>query len=143
MIRHAMKCRFHNPQVPDATLLNQLTFGLVHSVSSVLKLVYSTCSVYEEENENVVAEVLQSPEAKNAFRLAPTRLVLPAWTRRGKVGKLDDEGRFIRDGWMRLLTSLDSGGQSSSMCPWRRRHEWILRCLFHQDRVCIRHTFAI
>ncbi|XP_042542434.1 28S rRNA (cytosine-C(5))-methyltransferase isoform X1 [Dipodomys spectabilis] len=42
------------------------------------RLVYSTCSLCQEENEDVVQEALQ--ESSGAFRLAPT---LPSWPHRG------------------------------------------------------------
>ncbi|KAI0292127.1 S-adenosyl-L-methionine-dependent methyltransferase [Russula brevipes] len=55
------------------------------------KIVYSTCSIYPEENEQVVAAALRSPEATaGGFKLAPRALVLPAWSRRGQPGILDD-----------------------------------------------------
>jgi len=46
---------------------------------SVQRIAYSTCSVYQEENEQVVASVLASEEGA-AFRLASC---LPWWPRRG------------------------------------------------------------
>ena len=66
---------------------------LDHAVPSVEKIVYSTCSIHPEENEQVVAAALQSTEATDGvFVLAPRAAVLPAWPRRGQPGILDDTG---------------------------------------------------
>lgn len=55
------------------------------------KIVYSTCSIHPEENEQVVAAALRSTEAiAGGFRLAPRSAVLPEWPRRGQSGNLDD-----------------------------------------------------
>jgi len=67
MIRHAMKFR------------------------GVQKIVYSTCSVHEVENEEVVAQALASPEAlAGKFTLCPRKSVLPSWSRRGLSAKLGE-----------------------------------------------------
>jgi putative methyltransferase len=50
------------------------------SVPSIVRVVYSTCSIYEEENENVVRAVLA---ANPSFRLASREEVLPKWKKRG------------------------------------------------------------
>nr|XP_004666246.1 28S rRNA (cytosine-C(5))-methyltransferase isoform X2 [Jaculus jaculus] len=54
--------------------------ALCHALSfpSLKRLVYSTCSLCQEENEDVVCEALQ--QSSGAFRLAP---VLPFWPHRG------------------------------------------------------------
>ncbi|KAH9966239.1 S-adenosyl-L-methionine-dependent methyltransferase [Lactifluus volemus] len=58
---------------------------------AVVKIVYSTCSVHPEENEQVVYAALQSAEAAaGGFKLAPRAEVLPEWSRRGQPGFLDD-----------------------------------------------------
>ncbi|PWY97933.1 S-adenosyl-L-methionine-dependent methyltransferase [Testicularia cyperi] len=50
----------------------------------LVKVVYSTCSVNVEENEQVVTEALGSPEAKDrGWRLEPRCRVLPQWSGRG------------------------------------------------------------
>jgi len=58
---------------------------------AIEKIVYSTCSVHPEENEQVVSAALRSTEATaGGFRLAPRSAVLPAWSRRGRPGILSD-----------------------------------------------------
>ncbi|XP_032462425.1 probable 28S rRNA (cytosine-C(5))-methyltransferase isoform X3 [Phocoena sinus] len=54
--------------------------ALSHALTfpALRRLVYSTCSLYQEENEDVVRAALQQSPA--AFRLAP---VLPSWPHRG------------------------------------------------------------
>ncbi|KLO13049.1 S-adenosyl-L-methionine-dependent methyltransferase [Schizopora paradoxa] len=67
--------------------------------ASVQKIVYSTCSVHEEENEGVVTQALSSPEALSGkFVLCPREYVLPSWPRRGLKEKLgaDDADAVIR-----------------------------------------------
>ncbi|KAI0297242.1 S-adenosyl-L-methionine-dependent methyltransferase [Multifurca ochricompacta] len=60
---------------------------------AVEKIVYSTCSVHPEENEQVVDAALRSTEATaGGFRLATHAEVLPTWSRRGQPGILSDEG---------------------------------------------------
>ncbi|KAI0249159.1 S-adenosyl-L-methionine-dependent methyltransferase [Lactifluus subvellereus] len=60
---------------------------------AVEKIVYSTCSTHPEENEQVVRATLRSTEAAvGGFRLAPRAEVLPAWSRRGQPGILEDAG---------------------------------------------------
>jgi len=62
---------------------------------AVEKIVYSTCSIYPEENEQVVLAALGSTEAiAGGFKLASRAEVLPAWPRRGQPGILNDTGGF-------------------------------------------------
>jgi len=58
---------------------------------TVEKIVYSTCSIHPEENEQVVLAALQSAEAiAGGFNLASRAEVLPSWPRRGQPGILND-----------------------------------------------------
>ncbi|KAJ2848712.1 hypothetical protein IWW36_003136 [Coemansia brasiliensis] len=57
-----------------AVILHAMQFPKVKRIS------YSTCSVHEEENEAVVAQVLES---QNTFTLAPADQLIPSWPRRG------------------------------------------------------------
>lgn len=55
------------------------------TVPNARRIVYSTCSVHKEEDEEVVAKGLESPEAiDNGWKIAPRSEVLPAWERRGR-----------------------------------------------------------
>ena len=46
------------------------------------RVVYSTCSFHEEENEAVINAVLRKTEF-DRWRLAPRADVMPTWERRG------------------------------------------------------------
>ncbi|KAF9048596.1 S-adenosyl-L-methionine-dependent methyltransferase [Panaeolus papilionaceus] len=53
---------------------------------NVKKIVYSTCSVHEIEDEHVVQKALESSEAQSgSFQLASRKEVIPTWLRRGKA----------------------------------------------------------
>ncbi|CAG8588723.1 18487_t:CDS:10 [Gigaspora rosea] len=64
---------------------------------SVQKIVYSTCSIYAEENEHVIKRALDQTDL---FVLANKDDILPSWTRRGISSEInDDKGiaeKFIR-----------------------------------------------
>lgn len=72
------------PGVPSQERLRALAGfqrrALCHALSfpSLRRLVYSTCSLCQEENEDVVRDALQ--QNPGSFRLAP---VLPSWPHRG------------------------------------------------------------
>ncbi|TFY57482.1 hypothetical protein EVJ58_g6994 [Rhodofomes roseus] len=67
---------------------------------SVKRIVYSTCSIHAIENERVVRQALETPEATDGhFALAPLADVLPTWRRRGLVeemNSLDDAQSLVR-----------------------------------------------
>ncbi|SPO31575.1 uncharacterized protein UTRI_06401_B [Ustilago trichophora] len=51
---------------------------------SLRKVVYSTCSIHTQENEEVVIRALDTEEAKqNGWTLAPRKMVIPSWPVRG------------------------------------------------------------
>ena len=58
------------------------------------KIVYSTCSIHSQENEQVVKEVLQQT---SDFVLANRNDVIPTWDRRGiSIEFDDDEGKYCK-----------------------------------------------
>ena len=65
-----------------ASLAKLQTKLLSHALSfpSVKRVTYSTCSVHAEENEEVVAAVLEEPEVAQKFKL---KKCLPRWEGRG------------------------------------------------------------
>lgn len=58
---------------------------LSHSLRfpSLQRIVYSTCSIHQEENEKVIARILSKPEFAARWRVADRQEVLPSWARRG------------------------------------------------------------
>ena len=69
---------------------------LISVVPSAKKIVYSTCSIHEEENEAVVAFALSS-NIGQSWQLARRADVLPEWHRRGLKSQKMSDGRFLRD----------------------------------------------
>ena len=54
--------------------------------SGAVRVVYSTCSIWEQEDERVVMRVLAKKEFRDmGWRLAPRDEVMPTWERRGRV----------------------------------------------------------
>ncbi|GAA6020708.1 hypothetical protein JCM10207_001993 [Rhodosporidiobolus poonsookiae] len=83
------------PSAPEAEQLQRIralsNFQLAivsHALrfSGAKRVVYSTCSVWEQEDEGVVMRVLAKKEfQEKGWRLAPRDEVLPTWERRGRV----------------------------------------------------------
>lgn len=89
--RHLFTCNLHGLDLARfqvSVLLKAMSFP------HVTRVVYSTCSIHDEENELVVAEVLQQFN-QSALEGGPTyslRKCLPSWPRRGReVGGLSAE----------------------------------------------------
>lgn len=62
------------------------------SVPAGKRIVYSTCSVHKEEDEEVVMNALGSSEARDyGWTLAPRAVVLPTWERRGLPEHMDQD----------------------------------------------------
>ena len=81
----------------DAQRLQKLSFLqkrlLLHALSfpKVLRVAYSTCSIWEEENENVVKEAIK--EVKSQFKLIKC---MENWPRRGFADACKKAHKFIR-----------------------------------------------
>lgn len=89
MVKHAMKCKFLHPFLSSAVTKHSgvTSFRIVPGVQ---KIVYSTCSIHDIENEAVVRDALNSDEAlAGRFLLAPSNQVLPQWHRRGFSDVMD------------------------------------------------------
>lgn len=59
---------------------------------SARRVVYSTCSVHAEENEQVVADLLQDSDVqRQGWKLAPRSKVIPTWERRGISAEFEEK----------------------------------------------------
>lgn len=74
---------------------------------SLIKLVYSTCSIHAQENEAVVLRALDTEEAKrHGWKLAPRKHVIPNWQVRGDpeaCKKAEERGDEVREGLIRCV----------------------------------------
>ncbi|KAF3307593.1 hypothetical protein TWF173_002702 [Orbilia oligospora] len=92
------------------------------------RITYSTCSVHAEENEHVVARVLNSEIAKERGWRVQSRDENPlsTWHRRGLVGELSDlkssleEQRRVADGCIRVHRTDSLGGGFFVTCFTRQ-----------------------
>ncbi|ORX38495.1 S-adenosyl-L-methionine-dependent methyltransferase [Kockovaella imperatae] len=74
---------------------------------SVKRIVYSTCSIHPEEDEQVVQRALSSPLArKNSWILAQRSSVLPSWPRRGREEHFNGDAD-LADGVIRCIPEED------------------------------------
>ncbi|GAA5872977.1 hypothetical protein JCM1840_007287 [Sporobolomyces johnsonii] len=74
------------------------------------RVVYSTCSVWEQEDEGVVMRVLAKKEMRDAgWRLAGRDEVLPTWERRGRVEACGGD-ETIADSLVRCLPEDGTNG---------------------------------
>lgn len=60
------------------------------------KVVYSTCSIHPEENEQVVKRLLEHPNVAGKWRLAPRERALPNWPRRGLTSEFPEANGCVR-----------------------------------------------
>lgn len=75
---------YSDHRIKQLSLFQQKILAKVLSIPTIKQIVYSTCSVYEEENENVIKKVLKKYWRK--FRL---QKILKSWEQRG-VGEYGD-----------------------------------------------------
>ncbi|KAH9928696.1 S-adenosyl-L-methionine-dependent methyltransferase [Fomitopsis serialis] len=100
---------------------------------SVKRIAYSTCSIHAIENERVVRQSLETPEALDGhFVLAPQADVLPTWHRRGLTEEMsspDDAQSLVRcspDGdatngfFVCLFVKRAAGGDAPAVTSKRR-----------------------
>lgn len=93
-----------------AIMKHALSFPLVK------KVVYSTCSIHAEENEQVVIDLLGDKLVQQGkWRLAGRDMVLPAWERRGwekeflEARYSVEEAKTLAQGCVRSLPGTDGG----------------------------------
>lgn len=85
------------------------------SFPNVKNLVYSTCSINNEENEEVVRRLLEDEEiSKKGWRCSPKNKVLPKWPRRGRPEVFEgiqftQTAEQLADGCVRSLPRVDGG----------------------------------
>ncbi|KAJ9102469.1 hypothetical protein QFC21_002869 [Naganishia friedmannii] len=92
------------------------------------RIVYSTCSVHKEEDEEVVLSALECPEARDyGWKLAPRSQVLPSWERRGITEHLNgDQGEKVVGGQIRI--------HSAHQHPyWTVLADGVIRCVPGED----------
>ncbi|BGP43856.1 hypothetical protein JCM10450v2_008055 [Rhodotorula kratochvilovae] len=74
------------------------------------RVVYSTCSVWEQEDEGVVMRILAKKEFREmGWRLAPRDEVMPTWERRGRVEACGGD-ETIADSLVRCLPEDGTNG---------------------------------
>ncbi|OMJ72530.1 hypothetical protein SteCoe_29002 [Stentor coeruleus] len=71
-------------RIKQLSLFQQKILSKVLSIPTIKQVVYSTCSVYEEENENVIKKVL-----KKYWRKFHLQKILKSWKQRG-IGEYGD-----------------------------------------------------
>lgn len=99
--------------------LSSFQFTIVrHALSfpGAKKLVYSTCSIHPEENEQVVIDLLNDGNVqKQGWRLCSRKDVIPTWERRGwksefsKARFTEEEAEKLSQGCIRSLPKIDGG----------------------------------
>lgn len=95
--------------------LSNFQFKIVkHALSfpNVKKVVYSTCSIHNEENEGVVKKLLEDKDVQNqGWRVSNRKDVLPTWPRRGNLEVFEGYKNKVAlaGGCVRSLPKVDGG----------------------------------
>jgi putative methyltransferase len=82
------------------------------SFPNVRKVVYSTCSIHDEENEGVVRRLLEDIDVQQqGWTVSKRENVLPNWPRRGHAEVFDgyENKDELADGCVRSLPKVDGG----------------------------------
>jgi hypothetical protein len=74
------------------------------------KIVYSTCSVHKEEDEEVVFDMLDTKEFKKKWKLDTRENVLPGWELRGMKEGFEDKKQDVLEGMIRCDRKLGTHG---------------------------------
>ncbi|KAG0691058.1 hypothetical protein C6P40_005285 [Pichia californica] len=95
--------------------LSNFQFTIVkHALSfpNVRKVIYSTCSIHNKENEEVVRMLLEDVQVRSqGWRVSKREDVLPTWPRRGKSEVFEgyENKEELADGCVRALPKVDGG----------------------------------
>ena len=82
------------------------------SFPSVRKVIYSTCSIHDEENEGVVKQLIEDEDVKKqGWKVSKREDVLPDWPRRGhpEVFEGYENAEELAEGCVRSLPKVDGG----------------------------------
>ncbi|ODQ81678.1 hypothetical protein BABINDRAFT_165209 [Babjeviella inositovora NRRL Y-12698] len=87
----------------------------------VKKVIYSTCSIHAEENEQVVVDLLADEDISSAgWRVASRENVIPTWHRRGWPQEFTslgpEEGLRTAEGCVRAMPKIDGGIGFFAVC---------------------------
>lgn len=86
-------------------------------------VVYSTCSIHAQENEQVVRRLLETPSIAERWQLRERNLVLPTWPRRGLESEFTgmEDAPKLADSCVRVLPQVDGGIGFFAACFERKQ----------------------